>query len=371
MCPVKYYQIMRNCKDKKQHRYQMVQYALKHGNKPAARIFKTSPLVVRKWVKRFFTENYQGLNDRSHRPHNSPRKTSEKLKQQAIKLKKKYKRIGAEQIKALEPIDLSSKTMRKIWRESGVSSRKRRKKHVTKNNLRAVKKRFALFEKSCEDTKDLKDIPEYWTQMKSLKLPQVQYTHREVSCGIQFLGFANEKSLSHATLFASYINYYFNKFKVLPKRSIRQTDNGSEYCGSWNAKEPSAYTQEIESLLGQEHKTIFPGAHKMQSDVETVHNLIEMEFYEIESFKNRLDFMAKAYAYQLFFNLIRPNTYKENKSPWQLAIEKNPDFDKRLLMIPPVDLDALMNFNLNSCSQGGNYLLTVPYRLLPRDLADA
>ncbi|MFH1317933.1 MAG: hypothetical protein ABIH71_02820, partial [Candidatus Omnitrophota bacterium] len=34
--------------------------------------------------------------------------------------------------------------------------------------------------------------------------------------------------------------------------------------------------------------------------------------------------------------------------------------DKRLLMIPPVDLDALMNFNLNSRSQGGNYLLTVP-----------
>jgi len=34
MCPVQYYQIMRNCKDKKQHRYQMVQYALKEGIKP-------------------------------------------------------------------------------------------------------------------------------------------------------------------------------------------------------------------------------------------------------------------------------------------------------------------------------------------------
>lgn len=338
----------------------MVQYALKHGKKAAARIFKTSPPVVRKWVKRFVIHDYQGLNDQSHRPHYSPRKTSEELKNQAIKLKKKYKRIGAEQIKALEPINLSSKTMRKIWKEAGISSRKRRKKHVTKNNLREVKKRFALFEKSCEDTKELKDIPEYWIQMISLKLPQIQYTYREVSCGIQFLGFAKEKSLSHATLFANYINYHFDKFKVLPKRSTRQTDNGVEYCGSWNAKEPSAYTKEIESLHGQKHVTIFPGAHKMQSDVETVHNLIEMEFYEIESFKDKQDFMAKAYAYQLFFNLIRPNTYKENKSPWQLAVEKNPNLDKRLLMIPPVDLDALMNSNLNFCSQGGNYLLTVP-----------
>ena len=30
--------------------------------------------------------------------------------------------------------------MRKIWRDAGIPSRKRPKKHVTKNNLRAVKK---------------------------------------------------------------------------------------------------------------------------------------------------------------------------------------------------------------------------------------
>ncbi len=36
---------------------------------------------------------------------------------------------------------------------------RRRKKHITKQNLREVKKRFKLFEQSCEDTKDLCDIP--------------------------------------------------------------------------------------------------------------------------------------------------------------------------------------------------------------------
>jgi len=29
-------------------------------------------------------------------------------------------------------------------------------------NLREVKKKFYLFQQSCEDTKDLIDIPEYW-----------------------------------------------------------------------------------------------------------------------------------------------------------------------------------------------------------------
>ncbi|MCM8756476.1 MAG: hypothetical protein NC817_00355 [Candidatus Omnitrophica bacterium] len=75
-----------------------------------------------------------------------------------VKLKAKYKRLGAEQIKILEKIPVSAKTKRKIWREIGVSIRQRRKKHVTKQNLHAVKKQFELFELSLEDTKDLCDI---------------------------------------------------------------------------------------------------------------------------------------------------------------------------------------------------------------------
>ncbi len=81
--------------------------------------------------------------------------------QKIVKLKSEYKRLGAKQIKVLENLITSAKTMRKIWRENGVSSRVRRKKHVTKQNLRDIKKQFALFERVCEDTKDLDDIPEY------------------------------------------------------------------------------------------------------------------------------------------------------------------------------------------------------------------
>ena len=65
-------------------------------------------------------------------------------------------------------------------------------------------------------------------------------------------------------------------------------------------------------------------------------------------------------TYQLFFNLHRPNSYKEHKTPWQLAQEKKPDLDKRLLMVPPVDLDKLLSWKINLI-QGGNHLLTVPF----------
>ena len=220
---------------------------------------------------------------------------------------------------------------------------KLKKKHKTKQNLREVKKRYRLFELTCEDTKDLKDIPEYWPQMHSKNLPKHQYTIREVSCGIQFLAFANELSLTHSTLLAHIVNQHLERYNLLTDESIRQTDNGSEYIGAWNAKGPSSYTLAIENIEGQKHRTIPPRVYQLQGDVETVHNLIEQEFYELETFKNRQDFFQKAFTYLAFFNLERPNSYKENKSPWQLAKEKNPDIKKEALILPPIDLDHVLS----------------------------
>ena len=334
----------------------MVECARKHGVKPAARAFNTSPYIVRKWKKRFEQQGYSGLENKSKRPHYMPNATPVHEKQKIVKLRKKYKRMGAEQVKILEELTVSAKTIRKIWREAGVRRKRRRKKYKTKQNLREIKKQYSLFEQTCEDTKDLKDIPEYWLNMKRQRLPQCQYTIREVSCGIQFLGFADELSLTHSTLFAKYINNHLMRYNLLPSECIRQTDNGSEYCGAWNAKNASAYTIEIERLDGQKHRTIYPGAYTCQSDVETVHNLIEQEFYEIEHFNNREDFMNKAYTYQLFFNLKRPNTYKENKSPWQLVHEKKTLLQQEALMLPPIDLDLAVN----NITPGGNDVLTNP-----------
>lgn len=93
-------------------------------------------------------------------------------------------------------------------------------------------------------------------------------------------------------MFADYINEHLKRFNLLPQKSYRQTDNGTEYCGAWSSKSPSAYTLSIEKA-GLKHCTIPPGAHRFQADVETVHNLCEPEFYEIENFIDRTDFMNK------------------------------------------------------------------------------
>jgi hypothetical protein len=63
--------------------------------------------------------------------------------------------------------------------------------------------------------------------------------------------------------------------------------------------------------------------------------LIEIEFSELERFKDRNDFMQKALTYQVFFNFQRPNSYKENKTPWQLVKEKRPDLPPEALLLLP------------------------------------
>ena len=39
----------------------MVEYALKYGNKPAARYFNTYPSTVRRWVKKYKEKGKEGL----------------------------------------------------------------------------------------------------------------------------------------------------------------------------------------------------------------------------------------------------------------------------------------------------------------------
>src|SRR3989338_11304202 len=123
MCPITYYQLMRISKDKKQQRYQMVIYAKEHGIKPTARAYDTTPKTIRKWLRRFKQGNYPALDDLSRKPHYSPQALSSEESVYIVKLRAKYKRLGAEQVKILENLRPSAKTIRKTWRNNGVSSR--------------------------------------------------------------------------------------------------------------------------------------------------------------------------------------------------------------------------------------------------------
>jgi hypothetical protein len=236
---------------------------------------------------------------------------------------------------------LSEKALRRIWREQGLLKTKRRK-HKTKNDLRAVKAAWRLFEQISLDTKDLVDIPELWTAIRLHNLPKVQYTAREVVSGLHFIAYAQERSLACATLFIRLLLDHLQGCGVNFSGCRIQTDNGSEFIGSWSARTDSAFTRTVQAIPGLLHQTIPPGAHTWQADVETVHRLIEDEFYEIESFHSRDDFLAKATTYNLWFNIDRKNSYKYNRTPWDILRARDPTIPPTVSAFPPLFLDELL-----------------------------
>ena len=84
-------------------------------------------------------------------------------------------------------------------------------------------------------------------------------------------------------------------------------------------------------------------AHTCQSDGETVHRLEEDEFFDVEDFADRSDFLATAHTYQLYFNLVRPNSRTENLSPWQSIERLAPRLPLQLCLLPPFFPDYYLN----------------------------
>ena len=244
-------------------------------------------------------------------------------------------------------LTLSEKALLRVWREEGLLKRKRRKQK-TKQCLREVKKAWRLFEQMSVDTKDLCDLPELWAQAQVLGLPRYQYTAREVTSGWHYLAYAQECTLAYSKLFAEVILSHLKGCGVSFRSSRLQTDNGCEFVGNWQARSDSEFTKAVEANRGLRHTRCPPRAHTWQSDVETAHRLIEDEFYEVERFRSRSDFIRKAAAYNLWFNVARRNSGKEHKTPWELIHEREPAVSPAVCALPPVYLDELFMRKLDA-----------------------
>jgi transposase len=357
--PDAYYTLMRQTQDPRILRLQIVLHAREHGVKPAARRFKTTPKSVRKWLGRF-DGKLASLQEHSRAPRRRPRQLAAAAEARILRVKKQAPRFGARRLKLEFELPYSVKAIRRVCKQHGLVRTYRRKKHQTKRLLREVKKHWRLFQQIDVDTKNLCDIPEYWHPLKLKDLPQYQYTARDVSTGLLFLGYSNELSLSYATLFADRIIRHLQSCGIDLADATWQSDNGAEFVGSWQAKHDSAFTAAIQRIAGQTHRTIPPGQHRFQADVETVHNLMEQEFYEIESFADRNDFIAKANCYQWFFNLARRNSAKEDQTPWELLQHKRPNANPLIPLLSVEYLDELHDSILHSSAAGGYDVWALP-----------
>ena len=343
MKPLNYFeQIIRmpNKADKFDLRLRMVKHAVVYGVKPAARVFDTTPKTVRKWLNRYQQERLAGLNELPRIPLRCPHKTSTELEIRIVKLRKRYPFMGAKRLKYMHDLACSHSAIGRILREHDLV-RKRRKKHKRKKDLSKIKKHWRLFGQFTVDTKHLKDIPHYWPQMKGLGLPKYQFTAREVRSGLMFLGFALENTATNACLFAQILCGHLKQCGVDMKKIKFQTDNGSEFIGCFRQDRTRDGFEKVVEAFGSKHKRIPVRVWSYNSDVETVHRTIEDEFYDIENFENIKDFHQRVASYQAWYNLVRVNSNKDYKTPWQIIKEVRSKMDLELVRLPPLMLDWL------------------------------
>jgi transposase len=309
------------------HRLRLVESARQRGIKPTARLFATTVPTVRKWLRRFQQCGLSGLVERSRARHSQPQKTPAVLEAQLVELRKTLPTFGARRLVREFDLPISHGALERIWHEHDLVP-KRHRKYQRKQDLARIKATWALFQQISADTKDLDDIPHYWAQARRLRLPVIQYTARDVRSGLLFWSFAQQRSASASAVFASRIQQHLDRYGVCLRDLVWQTDNGGEFKGEFPA-----------ALGDSQHVRIPPAAHTYQSDVETVHRLEEDEFFDLETFSSRGEFLAKAHTYQLYFNLVRPNSHKGHLSPWQIIEQLNPRSRLELCLLPPVFLD--------------------------------
>jgi len=342
MCPVDYYTMIRSKNHIFDYRLRLVHHAMADGVKPTARAFQTTVKTVRKWRDRYLAEGSSGLLDRSRATHTCPHKLSRKAEQTIIKHRKLLPGFGAQHLKDEFDLSWGVNSIARVIRVN-CPTRRRKKKHKKKNDLRAIKAALKPFTHFQMDVKYLNDIPQYWPFMQFTGLPRFQYTIRELSTGAQFLTYADEISVTYATLTVKRLLEHLREHGVNLLEVVIQSDNGTEFDGGRLDKQVPGFIHAIEKTFNARHVYIPPGCCNANADVESVHSTIETEFFDIEGFCNRRDFFAKITTYQHYYNLARKNRSRGSKPPLKLLTEKAPELNALILTLPPVDLGSLLS----------------------------
>jgi len=330
-----------NLKDKAliyNYRREMVEYYLGGSSyRDTASYFEVNVKTIIKWVKRYKEEGLEGLKDRKRSPkvvHNKMKKEVEDL----IVTLRKQSHFGPRRLKEEFDLPVSSGAIYRILKEKGLI-KKHRKKWEKKRDLREIKKKLKPFERIQVDIKHLDDIPEFYPFYKGLNLPKYQITARDVRTGALYYFYSREKSVAATIMSMQILLGHLLRYGIKPEDITIQTDNGSEFSGGriYHNRGFKAYLRHI---VGVNHIFIPPRYPNANADVEASHKLIENEFYELESIKSKKDFLGKAYTYQVYFNLMRKNSYKGWKTPADILSQYN--LPTEILVLTPVIIDDIL-----------------------------
>ena len=318
-------------------REKVVQYAIIHGNEEAADKFECHRNTVSKWKIRYRKDGLEGLKDQSRAPHHIPHKIIDEAIIQEICDKRDDSGYGANRLKIQFGLTPSNMAINRILQENDKIDEPSNKEDQ-KQDLWHIKQHFKALETKLQlDGKYLLDIPNYYIYYKLLNLPKWEYTLRDVKSGATFLSYATTEDGLNACTFITYVFEHFKRHGIDVSKLTIQTD-GASYVMNLKSQKKTDLQVLVEDVYGAKLVPI-PQGGTSQSDVETLHSLIEREFYKRKSFSSMADFFLQAYQFNYNFNYIRKNSHKDWQPPVYFLNQDRPDTPVEVLDLPPIYLD--------------------------------
>lgn len=329
-----YSSLRAHVKDPLQLRTALVQHALVYGVKPAARAFGTTPQTVRLWLGRYRREGLGGLKERSHRPQKAhPQKTAEALEARIVALRREDATAGQDRIAmrlADEGVSISGKTVGKILRKHhliGVG------KIPVPERATPYSRRLTPFAEVQLDVIDLYNACDCRTQIHRGVLPRYGFSLRDSATGAGFVAYARVLGAHNVLCFLERTLRHLHAFGLKPR--VLHTLDGSDW---FRHKLDRAL---IDLLL--KHAivpSLLPAAEAASSkSVTSFNRFLEQEFYRSTTFTDEPDLLAKAWAFERWFNLERRDL-KRKCSPFELTRRQLPDLVPEALEFKPISLDT-------------------------------
>jgi len=347
------------------YRWNMVKYAERDGITKTARVYNTTRKTVRKWVNRYQEGGVKALENKPRTEQNFPNKMPETVRRRIIKLRKKYPFWGARRIRDHLELSYSQVVINKKLKQAGLIKKKKRRYKQRKERAEYMKKirnSYKPFQKIQVDIKYLTDITEIIGDLRYYKLPKYQITARDYKTGYQHIGFSYEKTSTATGIYIDYLCQKLIEAGVDVSNITFQTDNGTEFVSN-SKKKLSLFEEIITQKYKAKHKRIPPASPTYNSDVETVHNLIEDEFYKVESFKSKQDMILKTFAYLIYFNNFRKNRNRENKTPKDIYKKDMKKTWQKTLNFKPIIVDDYIKDIENVKTGGYFYCLPVTSKI--------
>jgi len=338
MCPFRYYDILRDSTNPFNTRLKMAQSAFEIGISATARNFDTSRDTVRKWKRLYEQFGTTGLGNKSKAPKRIPHKTPKEVEAIILQHRDRLPSWGPIRLKEDFDLPVSTGAIYRILKQNG-RVQKNKRKHVRKHDLRMIKMRMRTFQKIQVDVKDLSDIPKYCCFKRVYGLPRYQYTARDVKSGMLYIAYARANNCVNAANFLTLLAEHLKTHGINLSSVTIQTDNGSEFVGNWRNRKASLFTYMTEKVFRMQHVRIPPRRCTYNSDVESSHWRIERDFYDLEEPRGEDALSIKAFTYLLYFNLLRKNKAKLNKTSFEITRDDYPEIKNTIVAFNPVVLE--------------------------------